>query len=146
MAKYLLLFLGGFAISFALTPLVRWLAIRVKAMDIPNERKVHDRPIPRLGGVAIFIAFTSMVFLAFSPFALVTHPFISIGKHWWRGYLSAACIIVALGVLDDLKPLGARVKFLTQALAACCAMCFGYIIDRLDIQGGVSLHLVLVGV
>src|ERR1039457_4584973 len=96
MGKYLLLFLGGFAVSFALTPLVRWLAIRVNAMDIPNERKVHDRPIPRLGGVAIFVAFTSMVFLAFSPFALVTHPFISIGKHWWRGYLSAACIIVAL--------------------------------------------------
>ena len=146
MGKYLLLFLGGFAVSFALTPLVRWFAIRVKAMDIPNERKVHDRPIPRLGGVAIFVAFTSMVFLAFSPFALVTHPFISIGKHWWRGYLSAACIIVALGVLDDLRPLGARVKFLTQALAACCAMYFGYIINRLDLPWGVSVHLGLWGI
>ena len=97
MGKYLLLFLGGFAVSFALTPVVRWLAIRVNAMDIPNERKVHDRPIPRLGGVAIFAAFTLMVFLAFSPFALVTNPFITVGKHWWTGYLSAACLIVALG-------------------------------------------------
>lgn len=146
MGKYFILFLGGFAVSFALTPVVRWFAIRVKAMDIPNERKVHDHPIPRLGGVAIFVAFTSIVFLAFSPFALVTNPFVSVGKHWWTGYLSAACIIVALGVFDDVKPLGARVKFLTQALAACCAMYFGYTIERLDLPWGASIHLGLWGI
>ena len=146
MGKYLLLFLGGFTVSFALTPVVRWLAIRVNAMDIPNERKVHDRPIPRLGGVAIFVAFTLIVFLAFSPFALVTNPFFAVGKHWWTGYLSAACIIVALGVFDDMRPLGARVKFLTQALAACCAMNFGYVIDRLDLPWVGSIHLGLWGV
>ena len=141
MGKYILLFLGGFAVSFALTPMVRWLAIRVNAMDVPNERKVHDRPIPRLGGVAIFVSFTLMVFLTFSPWALVTTPFLSVGNHWWRGYLSAACIIVALGVFDDLRPLGARVKFLTQALAACFAMYFGYVINHLDLPWGVSIQL-----
>ena len=141
MGKYILLFLGGFAVSFTLTPLVRWLAIRVNAMDLPNERKVHDRPIPRLGGVAIFVSFTLMVFLTFSPWALVTTPFLSVGNHWWRGYLSAACIIVALGVFDDLRPLGVRVKFLTQALAACFAMYFGYVINHLDLPWGVSIQL-----
>ncbi len=141
MAKYILLFLGGFAVSFALTPLVRWLAIRVNALDVPNDRKVHDRPIPRLGGVAIFVSFTLMVFLTFSPFALVTNQFVSVGKHWWTGYLAAACIIVALGVFDDLHPLGARVKFLTQVLAACCAMYFGYVIKHLELPWGGPIDL-----
>jgi UDP-GlcNAc:undecaprenyl-phosphate/decaprenyl-phosphate GlcNAc-1-phosphate transferase len=146
MGKYLLLFLGGFAISLALTPIIRWLAIRVKAMDIPNERKVHDRPIPRLGGVAIFIAFTLIVFLAFSPFALIANTFLTVGTQWWKGYLPAACIIMVLGIFDDLKPLGARVKFLTQALAACCAMYFGYVIKHIDLPWGTSVHLGLWGV
>jgi UDP-GlcNAc:undecaprenyl-phosphate/decaprenyl-phosphate GlcNAc-1-phosphate transferase len=141
MGKYILLFMGGFAVSFALTPIVRWLAVRVNAMDLPNERKVHDRPIPRLGGVAIFVSFSLMVFLTLSPFALLTNPFFSVGKHWWTGYLAAASIIVALGVFDDIHPLGARVKFLTQALAACFAMYFGYVINRLDLPWGVSINL-----
>ena len=145
MGKYLLLFLSGFAFSFALTPVVRWLAIRLNALDIPNERKVYDRPIPRLGGVAIFVALTLILFFAFSPFALVRNPFLSVGQHWWKGYLPAACIIVALGIFDDLRPLGARVKFLTQAPAACAAMYFGYMIDRLDLPWGTSIHLGLWG-
>jgi UDP-GlcNAc:undecaprenyl-phosphate/decaprenyl-phosphate GlcNAc-1-phosphate transferase len=141
MGKYILLFLGGFAVSFALTPLVRWLAVRVNAMDVPNERKVHDRPIPRLGGVAIFVSFTLMVFLTLSPFGFVSNPFVSVGKHWWTGYLAAASIIMVLGIFDDLRPLGARVKFLTQALAACTAMFFGYVINRLDLPWGISINL-----
>ena len=55
MLKYLILFLIASVFSFLLTPLLRSFAIKVGAIDIPSERKIHDQPIPRLGGLAIFI-------------------------------------------------------------------------------------------
>ena len=45
------------AIAWLITPMVMSLAERIGAIDQPNERKIHIRPIPRLGGVAVFVAF-----------------------------------------------------------------------------------------
>lgn len=133
MLKYIFLFASGFALSFVLTPTVRWLSVRLKALDVPNARKVHDRPIPRLGGVAIYIAFSLVMFLVFSPFAVVKNPFMTVGMHWWTGFLTASSIIVVLGAFDDIRTLGVRVKFLIQMLAAAVAMNFGYIIGQVEL-------------
>ena len=57
MTKYALLFLAALALSLLLTPLVRHIATVVGAIDLPGGRKIHTRPIPRLGGVSVFIAF-----------------------------------------------------------------------------------------
>src|SRR6478672_230623 len=53
--------LAAAAVAFGLTPLVARLAVRVGAIDIPDARKVHDRPIPRLGGLAV-VAAIALVF------------------------------------------------------------------------------------
>ena len=63
MLKYLILFLLALVFSFFLTPLIRAISGKLGAYDFPGERKVHNRPIPRLGGLAIFIAF-NLVLLA----------------------------------------------------------------------------------
>ena len=55
--KVMLAILIAFVVSFALTPVVKILAQKVGAMDVPGEaRRVHDHPIPRMGGLAIFLA------------------------------------------------------------------------------------------
>jgi UDP-GlcNAc:undecaprenyl-phosphate GlcNAc-1-phosphate transferase len=64
MLKYLILFLFSVLISLILTPLVRSLAIRKKVFDLPDERKIHENPIPRLGGISIFLAFNLGLFIA----------------------------------------------------------------------------------
>ena len=52
------------ALSFALTPVVKWLAVKIGAVDVPKDkRRMHDHPIPRLGGLAIFIGFVVAVLL-----------------------------------------------------------------------------------
>ena len=56
MLKYLVLFLISFSASMLLTPLVRLMALRLGALDRPGERKVHQEPIPRLGGVAVILS------------------------------------------------------------------------------------------
>ncbi|HYE74697.1 MAG TPA: undecaprenyl/decaprenyl-phosphate alpha-N-acetylglucosaminyl 1-phosphate transferase, partial [Blastocatellia bacterium] len=64
MFTYLALFLIALAFALALTPLVRRQATVWGAIDIPNEaRRIHQKPIPRLGGMALFLAFAGTLAL-----------------------------------------------------------------------------------
>ena len=83
------------AVSFLLTPAVKWLAVKIGAVDVPKDkRRMHDHPIPRLGGLAIFIGFVVAVLL-----------FADVDRHL-RGILLGGCVIVAVGIVDDSHPLG----------------------------------------
>ncbi len=107
-------------VSFALTPLVKRLAYKIKAVDIPkDQRRMHDHPIPRLGGLAIFIAFVVSALL----FADVNGQL--------RGMLLGSCIIVALGIVDDSHPLGPGIKFIIQIVAALIAVWHGVLIEAI---------------
>lgn len=94
-------------ISFFATPLVKSLAYKVGAIDVPKDnRRMHKTPIPRLGGLAIFIAFLFSVII-----------FGKIDRQM-QGILLGAIMIVVLGVLDDIMTLRALPKFLVQIAAA----------------------------
>ena len=106
------------AISLAATPAVKWFARRVGAMDVPKDaRRVHTHPIPRLGGLAIFVGFLLSVIF----FADITIQF--------RGILFGAIIIVAVGVVDDIMSLPALLKFIIQIIAALVAVYHGVVIE-----------------
>lgn len=107
-------------VSFALTPAVKWLAVKIGAVDVPKDkRRMHDHPIPRLGGLAIFIAFVAAVLL----FADVNRQL--------RGILLGGCVIVAVGIVDDSHPLGAGIKFILQIVAALIAVWHGVVIEMI---------------
>ncbi len=109
------------AISLISTPLVRSLAFRVKAVDIPKDgRRMHDHPIPRMGGLAIFLGFILSVVL-FLPL-----------DEQLRGMLLGSVVIVILGVFDDIFALPAMPKFLVQIGAALIAVETGSRIDFLS--------------
>ena len=94
-------------ISLIATPPVKWFAERIGAMDVPKDnRRVHKVPIPRLGGLAIFIGFVLSVVI----FAEIDLQI--------RGILLGSVLIVAVGVVDDIMPLRAWQKFLFQIIAA----------------------------
>lgn len=104
--------------SFALTPLAKWFACKINAVDVPKDkRRMHDHPIPLLGGLAIFLGFMISVLL----FASVDRAL--------RGILLGACLIVAVGVVDDSHPLGAGIKFILQIVAALIAVWHGVVIQ-----------------
>src|SRR4030042_3167657 len=100
MLKYLILFLIASVFSFLLTPLLRSFAIKVGAIDIPGERKIHDQPIPRLGGLAIFISF-NLILLITSQIGFFYFPlnFLKEIRFWWL--LVASAIVLGLGTIDD---------------------------------------------
>ena len=114
----LLAVLVAAVVSFAATPLVKKLAVSVGAVDVPKDnRRMHKVPIPRLGGLAIFVAFVVSVLL----FAHIDRALC--------GILIGSLIIVILGVLDDIYTLRALPKFLVQILAAVVVVLHGCRID-----------------
>ena len=108
----------GFAVSFAAVPVVKTFATKVGAIDVPDgKRRVHDHPIPRMGGLAIFLGFIISVVL-----------FVDITREV-RGILLGAVLIVACGAIDDVVNLRAIIKLLVQIAAAVIAVAHGVVIE-----------------
>ena len=100
-------FILALAISFACTPAVRMLAIKIKAVDVPKDnRRMHKVPIPRMGGLAIFAGFLVSVLF-----------FVPLGTEF-RSILIGALILVVLGIIDDIVSLKPKTKFAGQIIAA----------------------------
>ena len=119
--KMLVALTAAAAISFLTTPLVKSLAYRVGAIDVPKDnRRMHKKPVPRLGGLAIFLGFIVSMLL-----------FVKI-DHQLKGILLGASIIVVLGVVDDMSPLRAYFKFCVQIFAALVAVFHGVVIQTLS--------------
>ena len=102
-----------FLTSLILVPIVKRIANHVNAMDIPNERKVHKKPIPRLGGLAIFLSFL----LGYILYGTISTQMISV--------LIGGFIIILTGIVDDINPIKARYKLLCQIVAALVVVLYG---------------------
>lgn len=122
---FLLCFLVSAAFSLFLTPFVIKLAFAVGAVDKPDERKVHKRVMPRLGGLAAFssFAFTLVIVQMFFP-QLRLEEVISNGSIMMIA-VSFGMILV-LGVCDDIWTLKAKQKFLVQFLAGTLVYVAGF--------------------
>lgn len=106
-------FLSGI-LSFLLTPPVKKLAYRIGAIDVPKDgRRMHKRPTPRLGGLAIFGGFLV---------AAIVTGHITPQRLW---ILAGAAVIVVLGIFDDRNALSAKFKFVVQIVAAAIPVIFG---------------------
>ncbi|MBU5627061.1 undecaprenyl/decaprenyl-phosphate alpha-N-acetylglucosaminyl 1-phosphate transferase [Oscillibacter sp. MSJ-2] len=117
MAYVILALLVALVVSFLMSPLVKKFAYRVGAIDVPKDnRRMHKVPIPRLGGLAIFIGFVLSALL----FADITRQM--------QGILIGSVVIVVLGVVDDITPLPAKFKFLVQIFAALIPVYHGVVI------------------
>lgn len=116
-------FLAALGLALALTPLVKKLAVRVGAMDMPNHRKVHTRVMPRLGGVAIYASFALvlLILLQLLPDSL----FSAYDRRVMGALLTGGTLIVLLGALDDKFDLNAKLKLLVQ-IAAAGIVVFGF--------------------
>ena len=109
------------AVSFLASPIVKTFAYKVGAVDVPKDnRRMHHVPIPRLGGLAIFLGFIVSILL----FAEMTGQF--------RSILLGSVIIVVLGVVDDITPLPAKLKFFIQIVAALIPALNGVLIHVLS--------------
>ena len=113
-AVILLPLVVALVISFLSTPIVKSFAYNLGAIDVPkDERRMHKVPIPRMGGLAIFLGFIISVLL-----------FVEVDDQM-KGILLGSVIIVVMGIIDDITPLRASLKFVIQILAALIPVYYG---------------------
>lgn len=108
-----IILLVTFITSFILVFFVKKIAGHINAMDIPNKRKIHKKPIPRIGGLAIFFAFL----LGYILYGSVSVQMLSV--------LIGGFIIIITGLIDDINPIKPRYKLIGQTAAATIAVVYG---------------------
>jgi UDP-GlcNAc:undecaprenyl-phosphate GlcNAc-1-phosphate transferase len=112
---YLLVGLIACVVTLVATPLVCKLSVTLGAIDHPNDRKVHPRPTPTLGGAAMFLGILVAGFAA-SQMDVFKEIFTQNSQPW--GIAAGAVLIFFLGAADDLQDLPAPVKLAGQVFAA----------------------------
>ncbi|MCI6568115.1 MraY family glycosyltransferase [Dysosmobacter sp. HCP28S3_G4] len=112
--------MAALIVSFLTTPVVKSFAYKVGAIDVPKDaRRMHHVPIPRLGGLAIFIGFIVSILL-----------FVDVRRDaQMQSILLGAVVIVVLGVVDDIMALPAMFKFVVQIAAALIPALNGVVIQ-----------------
>ena len=105
-----------FLFVLAIIPFIKKVAFHVNALDIPNGRKVHTVPMPRLGGLGIYMGFLL--------------GYILFGEMSFRmnAILIGSIIIIITGIVDDINPIPAKIKFLFQIIAASVVAIYGEIL------------------
>jgi UDP-GlcNAc:undecaprenyl-phosphate GlcNAc-1-phosphate transferase len=140
MGEFVLLYLVAFTLSVFLVPIIRRLALRVGAIDQPDRvRKIHAHAVPRMGGVAIFIAFIVPVVGAYILGAVmegsgrtfrVYEVFQKEAYATWA-LLGSSFLILLLGVYDDIYRCPARVKVVVEVVAAGILCAAGIYIGKM---------------
>lgn len=125
---YIMVFFIPFILSYLLTPLAKKLAYKLGAIDVPkDDRRVHKQPIPRLGGLAIYIA-TLITLIVFAPKDSTT-----------LAILVGGSIIALSGMIDDIKPMSAKLKLIFQILASVVVVVGGIKIDTVTIPASQTI-------
>ena len=129
MQTYVVAFIVALAVAYLITPTIKDLAVKAGAMDAPDARKVHTKPIPRMGGLAIYLGFVLAVIASMHINREV------------MGLLLGGTVILIVGIVDDLKQLSPKVKLVGQILAAIVLVLFDIRIEWITNPFGDMLYL-----
>jgi len=115
--EIILITLITFVFTTLIMPIVTKIAKHVNAIDVPKDnRRVHTKPIPRLGGLGIFAGF------------LFGYMLFGVHSIQMNSILIGSFIIIITGIIDDIKPIRAKYKMLAQICAACSIIFYGNIL------------------
>lgn len=131
--KYIEGMILAFLAVLLFVPLVIKIAYRIGAVDQPSERKVHEVPLPRIGGLAIYLAYTLALWFFMPASSLKT------------GIILASSLIVLLGTIDDIHNITAKQKLAGQILVAVLLISFGVRIDFITNPMGGTFYLGILG-
>jgi UDP-GlcNAc:undecaprenyl-phosphate GlcNAc-1-phosphate transferase len=124
----------AFATAVFTTPYVRRLALNVGMLDATGERRMHDQPKPRIGGIAVYLGFAFAMFSALG-YLIKTQQFGHPGQpggldnvHDVVGLIFGGTLILMVGIWDDVMTMSPRAKLLAQVVVAGISMLYGFVI------------------
>lgn len=103
----------SFLSSLILVPFSKKIAKHIGALDFPNERKIHKRVTPRLGGLAIYASF------------LIGYMLYGNNSPQMLSILIGSFILILMGVVDDINPLSSKIQFLFHLIVASIVVFYG---------------------
>lgn len=130
-------FFIALVVAFVMTPIVRYISLKTGAVAAPGERRVHTRPIPNIGGIAIYLG------VVVALLSTVTN--LSSNRSIW-GVLIGGTFITIIGVIDDKVELSPKVKLLGQLIAATILVACGIKIQFVTNPFGGMIYLGFWGV
>lgn len=139
MTTIIFTFLLALLTSLLMTPAAAGIGHRFRLVDRPSERKIHTRPVPRIGGVALFLAFfLPLLFVAFNR-----KMFMQYVSTDYRlvAFVAGAVLIFGLGLWDDIRRLPSWFKFTGQVLVAAIMFYGGIRINVVSFPFVEALHL-----
>jgi len=140
---YLPPFIIAALISGGLTYYIKTLAEKFKIVDQPSPRKIHPKPTPRLGGLAIVAAFLIVLI----GYTLASHRLEFSGLHLWFldkrlvGVILGLIVLMIIGILDDIRGMKPWSKLFWHIIAAGTVVAFGMTISYLRLPFGLHLDL-----
>ena len=143
MTTILAFFIISLSISIVVTPYIKKVGRWIRALDYPDERKIHNGVIPRCGGLAVYLGF-------FLPFLLLLFHRTAVTEllPWNRmvfGFWAGSSLILLVGLWDDIRGLRASTKFVLQIMVAILAWWSGFQIDSIFLPYLGSVELALLG-
>ncbi|MRG85048.1 glycosyltransferase family 4 protein [Salinibacillus xinjiangensis] len=123
-----------FLFSISITPIVKKVALKINAVDVPEQRKVHDKIMPRLGGLAIYTSF------------VIGLLFLSPDSQYLLTIITGATVIMLVGVLDDVIGLSASMKLSGHIVAALIVVLSGLQIEFITIPFGPKVDFEIWGI
>jgi UDP-GlcNAc:undecaprenyl-phosphate GlcNAc-1-phosphate transferase len=118
----------AFATSMFTTPYVRRLALNVGMLDATGERRMHDQPKPRIGGIAVYLGFAFALFSALG-YLIKTKQFGDLANlHDVVGLIFGGTLILMVGIWDDVMGMSPRTKLFAQIIVAGISMLYGFVV------------------
>jgi len=115
--RVMIVFVVAFAIALGLTPFAKWLAPKIGAIDMPKARGMHNKPMPRFGGLAIYLGsmIAMLLFLPLTGDRMLVGELVEQDSRLF-GLLAAGTVVFLVGVIDDIKGVTPKQKALGQVL------------------------------
>ena len=123
--RWLYIFMIAMALSYSLTPIVRWISLRAGILDTPDARKIHDHATPLLGGAALFIGFAV---------ALVANDIYS---DKLEVILLSSLVLFVAGLLDDTREIPAWIKLGVQLVCTMWVIHHGIVLRVFPLEFGI---------
>lgn len=140
MRSYIAIFAVALVISVLLTPVMRWVGLRIRAVSASGGRHVHQRVIPRLGGVALAAGWSIPLLVLFQAdgFAFAS---LRESNRQFIGAVLGGLILCGVGVVDDVKGLRASHKLIAQVAVAILAYSCGFRIEAIALPFGGAMSM-----
>lgn len=129
MQTYISAFFISLIVTYLFTPVIKKLAKKINAVDLPNNRRIHQKAVPTIGGVAIYVGVLSAMLLLTSFNGTL------------MGIIIGGTIILVVGLFDDIYELSPRFKLMGQIIAAIVVILFGIKINFITNPFGGMIYL-----